>query len=57
MSKKILIIEDNKALAKAIAAKIKSAFGFEVDIAYSQTESKLFLLNYQIVIRPLCRCS
>ena len=39
---KILIVEDNKSLAQLIAKKITSDTEFEVDIAYSMQESKLF---------------
>ncbi|MEA3330302.1 MAG: diguanylate cyclase [Campylobacterota bacterium] len=43
---RILIVEDNKTLAKLIAKKIKKALGYEVDIAYKLSEAKLFLKKY-----------
>ena len=50
---KILIVEDNKALAKIIAKKIKESLKFEVDIAYSLQEAKLFLKAYKYFITLL----
>lgn len=44
---RLLIIEDNKALAKAIAKKIELELGFEVDVAYAMSEAKLFLKGYR----------
>ena len=44
---KILIVEDNKTLAKLIATKIKVELNFEVDVAYSLKEAKLFLKMYK----------
>jgi diguanylate cyclase (GGDEF)-like protein len=44
--KRILIVEDNKTLAKLIAKKIQSSFKYEVDIAYKLSEAKLFLKRY-----------
>ncbi|MDD2651819.1 MAG: diguanylate cyclase [Sulfurimonas sp.] len=43
---RILIVEDSKALAKVVAKKINLELGFEVDIAYSMSEAKLFLKRY-----------
>jgi len=43
MNEKILIVEDNKTLAKLIAKKLQEALGIEIDIAYSLREAKLFL--------------
>ncbi len=53
--KKILIIEDNKTLAKLISKKISSSLDFEIDIAYKLSEAKLFLkmFNYFIVLTDL----
>ena len=50
---RILIVEDNKTLAKLIAKKIKAALDFEVDIAYKLSEAKLFLHKYQYFITLL----
>lgn len=44
---KILIIEDNKTLAKLIAKKISSELNFEVDVAFKLSEAKLFLKRYK----------
>ncbi len=40
---RILIVEDNKTLAKLISKKLAESLGFEVDIAYNLHEAKLFL--------------
>ena len=53
MSDKILIVEDNKTLAKLIAKKIQSALEMEVDVAYSLNEAKLFLRRYKYFITLL----
>jgi len=44
--KKILIVQNNKPLAKLIAKKIEQDLEFEVDIAYKFSEAKLFLKGY-----------
>jgi len=43
MNNKILIVEDNKTLAKLIAKKLQTALEMEVDVAFSLHEAKLFL--------------
>jgi len=53
MSEKILIVEDNKTLAKLIAKKIQDTLEIEVDIAYSLAEAKLFLAGYKYFITLL----
>ena len=50
---RILIVEDNKTLAKLIAKKIKSDIEIEVDIAYSLKEAKLFLKMYKYFLTLL----
>ncbi|MFT5661359.1 MAG: diguanylate cyclase (GGDEF)-like protein [Sulfurimonas sp.] len=50
---KILIVEDNKTLAKLIARKITETLKFEVDIAYTLQEAKLFLKAYTYFITLL----
>ena len=45
--KKILIIEDNKTLAKLISTKIKMELDYEVEVAYTMKEAKLFLRMYK----------
>lgn len=44
---KILIVEDNKTLAKLLAKKINTEINMEVDVAYSLKEAKLFLKMYK----------
>jgi diguanylate cyclase (GGDEF)-like protein len=46
MAERILIVEDNKTLAKLIAKKIEDALEFKVDVAYTMQEAKLFLKMY-----------
>ena len=50
---RILIVEDNKTLAKLIAKKIKGALDIEVDVAFSLAEAKLFLARYKYFITLL----
>ena len=51
--KRILIVEDNKTLAKLIAKKISVAMKYEVDIAYTLLEAKLFIKRYKYFITLL----
>lgn len=44
---KILIIEDNKTLAKLISKKISLELDFEIDLAYKLSEAKLFLKKFE----------
>ncbi len=53
MSERILIVEDNKTLAKLISKKIESALDFKVDVAYSLAEAKLFIKTYKYFITLL----
>lgn len=48
--KRILIIEDNKTLAKLISKKISSGLDFKVDLAYKLSEAKLFLKMFDFFI-------
>jgi len=50
---RILIVEDNKTLAKLLAKKIKTALDMEVDIAYKLSEAKLFLHKYKYFVTLL----
>ena len=50
---RILIVEDNKTLAKLLAKKIKTALDFEVDVAYQLSEAKLFLHKYKYFVTLL----
>jgi len=53
MSHRILIVEDNKTLAKLISKKIENSLDFTVDIAYTLKETKLFLSRYKYFITLL----
>ncbi len=53
MSQRILIVEDNKTLAKLISKKIASTLEIEVDVAYSMGEAKLFLKRYKYFLTLL----
>lgn len=53
MGEKILIVEDNKTLAKLIAKKIQSSLGMTVDVAYTMAEAKLFIARYKYFITLL----
>ncbi|MEA3227599.1 MAG: response regulator, partial [Campylobacterota bacterium] len=50
---KILIVEDNKTLAKLISRKIEDSLEFKVDVAYSLHEAKLFLHKYNYFVTLL----
>ncbi len=51
--KRILIVEDNKTLAKLIAKKIKHSLKYEVDTAYKFSEAKLFSKRYNYFLTIL----
>ena len=51
--KRILIVEDNKTLAKLLAKKVESSLGYEVDIAYKLSEAKLFLKKWKYFVALL----
>ncbi len=44
---RILVVEDNKTLAKLIAKKLSAELNFEVDVAYKLSEAKLFFKRYK----------
>ena len=50
---RILIVEDNKTLAKLISKKIENALEMKVDVAYSLGEAKLFLARYKYFVTLL----
>lgn len=54
-NERILLIEDDKTLAKLFAKKIENALNMKVDVAFSFAESKLFLNrpNYFLTIADL----
>ncbi|MCK9491412.1 MAG: diguanylate cyclase [Sulfurimonas sp.] len=51
--KRILIVEDNKTLAKLLAKKVETSLKYEVDVAYKFSEAKLFLKKYDYFIALL----
>ncbi|MFA5233072.1 MAG: diguanylate cyclase [Sulfurimonas sp.] len=50
---RILVVEDNKTLAKLIAKKLSTELDFEVDVAYSMSEAKLFFKRYKYFLAIL----
>lgn len=50
---RILVVEDNKTLAKLIAKKLSTELDFEVDVAYSMSEAKLFFKRYKYFLTIL----
>lgn len=50
---RIIVVEDNKALAKLISKKLAVALDMEVDTAYSLAEAKLFLNRYTYFVTIL----
>jgi diguanylate cyclase (GGDEF)-like protein len=50
---RILIVEDNKTLAKLIAKKLQTALPFEVDVVFNMAEAKLFLQKYTYFVTLL----
>ncbi|MEA2099132.1 MAG: diguanylate cyclase [Campylobacterota bacterium] len=50
---RILIVEDNKTLAKLMAKKISESLKFEVDVAYNLHETKLFLRMHKYFVTLL----
>ena len=50
---RILIVEDNKTLAKLIAKKLKGSLDFEIDVAFSMQEAKLFTKKYEYFVTLL----
>ncbi len=50
---KILVVEDNKALAKMLTLKIEADLPFEVHNAYSLREAQLFIRKYDYFIALL----
>ena len=50
---RILIVEDNKALAKLISLKMSSELNLAIDIAYTLQEAKLFIKKYHYFLALL----
>lgn len=53
MSDRLLVVEDNKTLAKLIALRLRNALKVEVDVAHSLSEAKLFFARYKYFITLL----
>ncbi len=47
---KILVVEDNEALATMLSLKIESELSFEVDVAYSLKEAQLFVRTFEYFV-------
>lgn len=52
-TQRILVVEDNKSLAKLIAKKLSLSLDMEIDTAYSMAEAKLFLKRYNYFVTVL----
>lgn len=50
---RILVVEDNKTLAKLISKKLSTELDFEVDVAYNMSEAKLFFKRYKYFLALL----
>ncbi len=50
---RILVVEDNKALARMLALKIEANLPFEVDVVYSLKEAQLFVRKFKYFIALL----
>ena len=53
MNERILIVEDNKALAKLVSKKLQNALNLDIDIAFSLKEAKLFSSRYKYFLALL----
>jgi len=53
MKNRILIVEDNKTLAKLLSKKLQIALDFDVDVAYNLQEAKLFVKGYSYFLTLL----
>jgi len=53
MPQRLLIVEDNQALAKLLCKKLKSALNIEIDVAYTLLEAKLFIKRYKYFLTLL----
>jgi len=50
---RILVVDDNKTLANLIAKQLQTSLSYEIDIAYSLQEAKLFLHKYDYFLTLL----
>lgn len=46
MNERVLLVEDNKTLAKLLAKKLESSIGIAVDVAHSMYEAQTLIANY-----------
>ncbi|MBD3798000.1 MAG: diguanylate cyclase [Campylobacterales bacterium] len=53
MRNRILLVEDNKSLAKLISKKLSLALEMDIDVAYTLAEAKLFLKRYTYFVTVL----
>jgi len=53
MIERILVVDDNKTLAKLIAKKLEASLEFKVDVAYTLSEAKLFIKRYSYFLTLL----
>lgn len=53
MNDRILIVEDNKTLAKLLCKKLEMSLDVEVDVAYTLLEAKLFIKRYSYFLTLL----
>ena len=53
MNDRILVVEDNKTLAKMMVRQIEKALDIEVDVAYKLSEAKLFIKKYNYFLTLL----
>jgi len=53
MNDRILIVEDNKTLAKLLSKKLQSTLNIDVDVAYTLNEAKLFIQRYKYFLTLL----
>lgn len=50
MADRVLVVEDDKTMAKLVAKKLTDTLGCEVDIAFSLQETKLFTKRYNYFV-------
>lgn len=53
MERKILLVEDNKTLAKLLAKKMRDSIGVSIDVAYSMAEAKQLIMKNDYFIALL----
>lgn len=53
MSERILLVEDNKTLAKLMSMKIQSELSLDIDVAYSMSEAELLTKKHKYTLSIL----